>query len=138
METFKKCYNSNSPERIILDLQLLGCDGIELIRYLAAEKSVAEVILVSGADRRTLVTAHRLGEQHGLKMGEMIQKPVSEQSIEGALRKKTRSLLKFSGEEILAALAEDQMLAIFPATDCLPGGWRLVHRRRRGACALAA
>ncbi len=113
MGTFKKYYNEHFPERIILDLQLLGCDGIELIRYLAAEKSTSEIILVSGADRRTLVTAHRLGEQHGLKMGEMLQKPITDKMLEGALRRKSKSLLKFGGEDILAALAEDHMTAVF-------------------------
>ncbi len=127
VDAFKKYYNESFPERIVLDLQLLGCDGVELIRYLAAEKSASEIILVSGADRRTLVTAHRLGEQHGLKMGEMLQKPVSEKSIKDALRKQSKSHLKFSGEDILNALAEDQIVTYFqPQIARLQdGSWRI-------------
>jgi len=127
IDTFKSHYKLHSPERIILDLHLLGCDGIEMIRYLANEKCTSEIFLISAADRRTLLTAHRLGEQHGLRMGEMLQKPVTAQSIADVLRKRSKSLTKFSGEEILGALAEDQMVAYFqPQIVCRKdGSWAI-------------
>lgn len=112
-DTFKKAYNTHSPGRIILDLQLKGCDGVEFIRYLASEKSSAEVILVSGADRRTLAAARRLGEQYGLKMGDIIEKPVTVESLEVSIKKKLRSPADFKKEDILNALTEGQMTAFF-------------------------
>ncbi|MCE9507854.1 MAG: EAL domain-containing response regulator [Alphaproteobacteria bacterium] len=124
-DTFKRAYRAHLPGRIILDLQLNGCDGIEFIRYLASEKCASEVILVSGADRRTLTSARRIGEQYGLKMGEVIEKPLTIESLEGSINKKPAAIANFKKADILAALAGEQMTAFFQPqiASHKDGGW---------------
>jgi EAL domain-containing protein (putative c-di-GMP-specific phosphodiesterase class I) len=112
MKAFKQAYSEHHPSRIILDLQLKGCDGIELIRHLAAEKSTSEIILVSGVDMRTLTTAKRLGQQYGLNMGIVLQKPVSVETLEDSLRKEGNKDRIDKGE-ILSAIARGEMTAFF-------------------------
>src|SRR2546425_5343314 len=74
-ETFKKASQSWSPSLIVMDLQMPGKDGIELLRDLALNKCAAPIVLASGLDRRTLDSALRLGAERGLKMGGVLQKP---------------------------------------------------------------
>ena len=51
---------------VVLDLWMPRRDGIELLRQLAARRSRARVILVSGFDERVLEAARRLATSYGL------------------------------------------------------------------------
>jgi EAL domain-containing protein (putative c-di-GMP-specific phosphodiesterase class I)/ActR/RegA family two-component response regulator len=64
------------PAVIVLDLQIPGIDGVELLRRLAADQCGAQVILASGVDGRTLEAALELGRERGLKMAGTLAKPV--------------------------------------------------------------
>src|SRR3990172_4710479 len=112
-EEFKKAYRERLPDRIILDLHLSNGDGIELLRFLAAEKSRAEIILVSGVDSRTLATAERLGKQHGLQMGAALHKPLTVEMLENALKVRPGDKSGIDEDDILRALAEEQMSVFF-------------------------
>jgi EAL domain-containing protein (putative c-di-GMP-specific phosphodiesterase class I) len=61
---------------VVLDLQMPGVDGVEVLRRLAAVGCTARVILVSGVDVPILRTAFHLGEEGGLDMAGRLQKPV--------------------------------------------------------------
>jgi EAL domain-containing protein (putative c-di-GMP-specific phosphodiesterase class I) len=112
-DAFKAAYRESKPDRIILDLQLKNSDGVELLRFLAEEKCQAEIILVSGVDKKTLMTAERLGRQHGLKMDNALQKPLTLEVLENALKSAPSSKHTITKDDILAALAEDQMAVFF-------------------------
>ena len=75
-ENFRSRYRDARPGIIVLDLALPGSDGVELLRFLAEEKSRARVILISGFDTRVLEAAMRLGAAMGLRMAEPLHKPV--------------------------------------------------------------
>lgn len=73
---FPSAYAANSPDLILLDLQMPGADGVELLRALADLGCTAPILVMSGFDAKVVDTARRLGEARGLKMGRVLTKPV--------------------------------------------------------------
>jgi EAL domain-containing protein (putative c-di-GMP-specific phosphodiesterase class I) len=64
------------PAIIILDLQIPGMDGVELLRELATMGLTSRVLLASGSDTKILESAMFLGMARGLKMEGCLQKPL--------------------------------------------------------------
>lgn len=60
---------------LVLDLIMPGKDGIELLRVLGERKSRADIVLMSGVDKRVLATAEQLASEHGLNVIGCLQKP---------------------------------------------------------------
>jgi DNA-binding response OmpR family regulator len=75
-DNFRSQYRALRPDIVMLDLALPGSDGVELLRFLAEEKSAARILLVSGFDERVLEAAMRLGAAMGLRMATPLLKPV--------------------------------------------------------------
>lgn len=82
---FKEAVRSVPADVIMLDLNMPGADGIELLRYLAEQQCRAHVLLISGEDSRILAAAQRLGAEQGLSMLTALQKPLRLESLERAL-----------------------------------------------------
>jgi DNA-binding response OmpR family regulator len=74
--SFRSAYEEEEPDVVAVDLAMPGCDGIELLRYLAERKSQATVLIVSGFDGRVLDAAMRLGKALGLRMAGPLHKPM--------------------------------------------------------------
>ncbi|MCW9033972.1 MAG: EAL domain-containing response regulator [Alphaproteobacteria bacterium] len=72
---------------IVLDLTMPGMDGIELIRFLADNKSSASIILMSGVDSTILHSAEQLAKHHGLNIVGALKKPVSVDDLEKHLER---------------------------------------------------
>ena len=90
-DSFRREYRLLDPDVIALDLAMPGGDGVELLRFLAAEQCRAPVLIVSGFDRRVLESSMRLGEKLGLTMIGPLAKPllVAElQEVLGSVREK--------------------------------------------------
>lgn len=73
------------PDAVVLDLGMPGMDGVELLRFLAAERFAGPVLIISGFDRRVLDSAFRLGEALGLSMAGPLEKPVRLEELEQLL-----------------------------------------------------
>jgi EAL domain-containing protein (putative c-di-GMP-specific phosphodiesterase class I)/CheY-like chemotaxis protein len=73
---FQATLTAQPPSVVLLDLQMPGCDGVELLRVLADAGCRAKIILVSGVGARVLSLAREIGHGLGLEMGEPLQKPV--------------------------------------------------------------
>ena len=73
---FCDSYRSLGPDLIVLDLQIPGTDGIELLRFLAEEQCRAPVLIMSGYDTRVLESARRLGAARGLHIAGIVPKPI--------------------------------------------------------------
>jgi DNA-binding response OmpR family regulator len=85
-EGFRTTYKRLLPDVVVLDLNLCGADGIELIRFLAQEESSALVLVLSGFDTRVVEAAVRLGLALGLNMGEPLAKPILVDDLAAAIR----------------------------------------------------
>ena len=83
---FRDEFHADTPGMVVLDLGMPGMDGVELLRFLAAESFAGPVLIISGFDRRVLESAFRLGEAIGLKMVGPLEKPVRLEALETVLR----------------------------------------------------
>lgn len=75
-EGFISLYQACLPDVVILDLVMPGTDGIELLNFLAQQRSTARILLMSGFDSRIREAALLLGEAHELNMVGIVPKPV--------------------------------------------------------------
>lgn len=82
---FRELFHAQVPGMVALDLGMPGMDGIELLRFLAAETFSGPVLIISGFDRRVLESAFRLGEALGLAMVGPLEKPVRLEALEAIL-----------------------------------------------------
>ena len=83
-EAFAMLLSDFRPTAIVLDLNLPGTSGTELLRDLAEESSPAQIFLTSDDDLQVLQAAENLGVLHGLRMAGIFQKPLLLDDIEGA------------------------------------------------------
>jgi EAL domain-containing protein (putative c-di-GMP-specific phosphodiesterase class I) len=111
-ETFKKASQSWSPSLIVVDLQMPGTDGIELLRDLALNKCSAQIVVTSGLDLRTLDSAMRLGTERGLKMNGVLQKPVPLETLNDLMARHKQADGEFLGSAVEPRDAERQEIGL--------------------------
>jgi DNA-binding response OmpR family regulator len=90
---FKESFQGHRPQMVALDLGMPGMDGVELLRFLAAESFEEPVLIISGFDRRVLDSAYRLGEALGLRMVGPLEKPARLEELEEILNQVRSSLV---------------------------------------------
>jgi CheY-like chemotaxis protein len=73
---FKKLVRSFAPDLILMDVIMPEEDGLELVRFLAAERVHTSVILMSGFDPGLLTVVERMGLALGVKIIRAVQKPL--------------------------------------------------------------
>jgi DNA-binding response OmpR family regulator len=74
-DEFWLCYGQGQPAAIVLDLDVPGTNGIDLLGELADRKCTAPILVMSGYHREILNCARRLGGSYGLKVRDVIPKP---------------------------------------------------------------
>ena len=84
-ERFLDALISTNPDVIVLDLSLPQLDGVELLRFLAASKCRAKILILSGFDARVLETTGRLGAEQGLAIAGTLAKPLRVAELREAL-----------------------------------------------------
>ena len=90
-DAFRRAVQDFQPTVVVLDLQMPGADGIELLRYLGERGSKAQVLVASGMDQRVLATAQQIGKAQGLTMLGALQKPILLADLEVMLRQCLRA-----------------------------------------------
>ena len=119
------------PTIVILDLQMPGADGIEILRGLAAAGCTARIHLASGSvDERTLERAARLAGERGLDIGPSLRKPLPAEVVRAVLVESTRTASRaassmsvedgIAGEELGQAIAAGQLFLTYQPQIELP------------------
>ena len=98
------------PTHLVLDLQMPGTDGIELLRHLAALHCGARIIIASGHGAQVLNTAQRLGKERGLAIEGVLQKPFEAGDLRSLLGRLKSGDDWLSEEALGTAIAGDQLL----------------------------
>ncbi|HWB47482.1 MAG TPA: EAL domain-containing response regulator [Stellaceae bacterium] len=121
-DEFRMLAKSWCPTLIVLDLNMPGCDGVELLRHLALAHCGAHVVIASGLDDRTLETTLRLGAERGLKMGGALAKPAALQTLRDLLTRFVMVDERALIDELDAAIKGDQLFLQYqPKLDCHAG-----------------
>ena len=86
-DAFRDALRDAPPQVVMLDLQLGHTDGIEQLRYLAAQRFHGALILMSGFDPRVLDTTGALARNLGLTVAGTLAKPIRVADLEQVLER---------------------------------------------------
>lgn len=122
---FRTAVADFKPSVILLDLQMPEQDGIEILRWLAGERSDAAIMITSGMDTRVLTTAEQLGKSLGLKVVECLAKPVSIDQLELALAQLKANERHLTADDLGKAIEAGQLVVHYQPQAVLkgPGRW---------------
>jgi EAL domain-containing protein (putative c-di-GMP-specific phosphodiesterase class I)/CheY-like chemotaxis protein len=121
-DEFRMSAKSWAPTLVILDLNMPGCDGVELLRHLAMMQCRAHVVVASGLDDRTLEATVRLGAERGLKMGGALSKPATLQVLRDLLTRFITVDQNALVTELDTAIESGQLFLQYqPKLDCAAG-----------------
>ena len=119
---FERTYAEFKPDVILLDLNMPGTDGIELLRFLAALQSRAAIHLISGVDTRVVRTTTKLGRELGLNMGSELRKPVAVAALRETLVERYKEGRKITESDLADALDSDGLFVCYqPKVDLQSG-----------------
>jgi EAL domain-containing protein (putative c-di-GMP-specific phosphodiesterase class I) len=126
-DAFRRAYLDFSPTVVVLDLQMSGSDGIELLRYLGHQGAKAHVLVASGMDQRVLAIAEQVGRAQGLTMLGALQKPIMLGDLEAVLRKTMKPSIGVSTTDLELALARRELQVFYqPKARYTPEGrWNI-------------
>lgn len=124
-DDFRRAVQEFLPTVVVMDLQMPGTDGIELLRYLGERGSKAQVLVASGMDQRVLATAQKIGQTQGLQMLGALQKPILLADLEAMLRRCLIADTPIDAESLVAALSRREIHVCYQpkATRVAPNRW---------------
>ncbi len=124
-EQFRRVVLEFRPTVVVMDLQMPGADGIELLRYLARQGSRAQVLVASGMDERVLATAEQVGRAQGLNMLGALRKPILLPELEAILRKTLRGESALTPTDLDVAFQRNEIEVFYqPKAACTgPKRW---------------
>ena len=114
-----------SPTVILLDLQMPGRDGIELLRELSTLGRRPKVLIASGLDSRVLTTASELGLSMGVDVAGAFCKPIALDELEVLLIRLKSQKKVVTAEGLRQAINDNQLVVHYlpKATFKGPGRW---------------
>lgn len=101
------------PSLVLLDLNMPGDDGVEVLRFLKDHRRDAAVMLMSGEGGRVLEAALRLGQDLGLNMLGFIEKPLELERLESVLHQNWRGQWLITEEELRLAIDQGELMPLF-------------------------
>jgi EAL domain-containing protein (putative c-di-GMP-specific phosphodiesterase class I) len=122
---FRELLSAFTPTLILLDLQMPGCDGIELLRDLAKGQVKAPVLISSGMDARVLASAEQLGRAQGLTMAGILPKPLLLADLEAVLAQHHTAPRMPQAADLARAIEARQIAVHYqPLCRLVAGAWR--------------
>lgn len=94
-DVFLEKVSAWSPTHVVIDLQLAGRDGIEVINELAEIGCPAAVVVVSGLGGRILDSAARAVLENGLRLLGTLSKPFSRKTLLALLASETQKIVPY-------------------------------------------
>jgi len=107
---FNEELGKEPADMIVLDLQMPGTDGVEILRDLAASGTRAGVLVVSGMDKRTIASAEQFGSQSGLNVIGTLQKPFTPEAMIAKLESAHKSTRRLTGDDLARAIVDGQLM----------------------------
>ena len=77
IEEFECKLDISTPEVIVLDLAMPGCDGVEMVRHLARRDYNGRLLFLSGCEKSVIEASAHLAKDRGLNVIGFAQKPVT-------------------------------------------------------------
>jgi EAL domain-containing protein (putative c-di-GMP-specific phosphodiesterase class I) len=113
------------PTVLLLDLQMPGRDGIELLRELASLECRPKVLIASGLDSRVLTTASELGMSMGVDVVGAFCKPIALDELEVLLIRLKSQTKVITENQLRQAIEQGQFVVHYlpKATLKGPGRW---------------
>jgi EAL domain-containing protein (putative c-di-GMP-specific phosphodiesterase class I)/ActR/RegA family two-component response regulator len=123
---FHRVFLEFRPTVVVMDLQMPGSDGIELLRFLAKQGSRAQVLVASGMDDRVLATAEQVGRAQGLNMLGTLRKPIMLSELEAVLRKTLHGELALTPADLEGAITRGELEVFYQPKAALTGPHRWI------------
>jgi EAL domain-containing protein (putative c-di-GMP-specific phosphodiesterase class I) len=121
---FRETLGTFEPTVIVLDLQMPGEDGVEILRWLGEQRNKAAILVASGMDRRVLSSAEDLGRSFGLNMIGALQKPILLDDLEFLLAPLMTNVRRFIDQDVKRAIDRGQMRVHYqPKIVRMETGW---------------
>lgn len=108
-EDFHVALARDMPDLIVLDLQMPGTDGIEILRQLADTGTTAGILIVTGMDQRTIDSAERFARDAGLNVVGSVQKPFNPEMLLERLTAAQAVTRRLTGADLGAAMENAEM-----------------------------
>jgi EAL domain-containing protein (putative c-di-GMP-specific phosphodiesterase class I) len=112
-DEFRERHETWHPTHIIMDLQMPGMDGVELIRFLASENSRARIIIMSGFDAKVLESARRLASERGLDMAGTLRKPFHIADLQKLLADSKEEAAQIDEKALADAIENHEMVLTY-------------------------
>jgi EAL domain-containing protein (putative c-di-GMP-specific phosphodiesterase class I) len=129
---FETTYEYFHPDAILLDLCMEQTDGVELLRFLSAKRSSAEIVLMSGVEEGLLTTTTELGRSMGLNMRAPLRKPMDKDVIRARLTEiaspsNGQSVLNGDSVSSLHATGSNESITTKRLSSAIQGNELMIH-----------
>lgn len=122
----------SEPDVILLDINMPGMDGVEVVRHLSERGYAGGLILVSGEDDRMLGASEKLAREHRLKVQGTIHKPPTPAILAALLDRwlppagiqAARVHKQYDAESLRTAIEQNQLVNYYqPKVAAASGEW---------------
>ncbi|MEN3031169.1 EAL domain-containing response regulator [Chromobacterium amazonense] len=117
------------PSLVLIDLEMPGMDGVQLIQQMAKDNLSVPIIVASGKDYLLISTVELMGRELGLPVLGGIKKPLRQQALEDLLRRVWTPPSESSAEvelcqdkDVRLALDQGQLVPYYQPKVTLDGG----------------
>jgi EAL domain-containing protein (putative c-di-GMP-specific phosphodiesterase class I) len=115
-DAFRNALAKQTPQLIVLDLQMPELDGVRALRLLADDHCDAGILLVTGMDQRTIAAAEEYGRSRGLNVLGSLQKPLSPPEFLDKLRWIRSVSDELTAADLQRAIEDRQLLLHYQPT----------------------